>query len=135
MAPFGLFYLAAGKPTPNPAELLEGGRARDLMRTAADQFDWIVVDSPPLNPFADAHSWAGLTDGLLLIVRPGCTPRDLLQQTVAMLDGTFIAGVVMNCQEHRHQHSYRYYYPPRSSRENKEGIHDGEVAGSSEDKG
>lgn len=104
----GIFYLPAGFPSSNPVELLQGQRMRDLMQATAAAFDWVVLDSPPLNVFADAHCLAGLSDGTLLVVRSGVTPREGFEEAIAALDGSFLAGIVLNgCEDERRD---RYYY-------------------------
>jgi protein-tyrosine kinase len=106
--PLGVHYLGAGKPSGNPFELLQSARMRELIQRMTPAFDWIIFDSPPLVPFADAHSLGVLTDTVLLVVRPGYTPRDILRRTLAGLEGIDIAGIVWNASDDlRHD---RYYY-------------------------
>jgi capsular exopolysaccharide synthesis family protein len=113
--PFGFYYLPAGRASSNPFELLQGPRMRELVTLMAAAFDWIVFDSPPLIPFADAHCLATVSDSILLVVRQGLTPRDSLEQGLAALNGTHIAGVVFNASNDTRQDQYYYRYYPRSS--------------------
>ena len=115
--PQGLYYLPAGQANNNPFELLQRPRMRELIDILAPSFDWIIIDSPPLIPFADAHCLATFTDGVLLVVRPGVTPRKALQQGLAALAGVYVAGVVLNGDDDTRNDRYYYYYHPSTPQE------------------
>ncbi len=117
--PFGLYLLPAGHASSNPFELLQGPRMRELMKQIAPAFDWIVFDSPPLISFADSHCLATLTDTVLLVVRPGLTPRETVQQGLAALEGAYVAGVVLNASDDARQDRYYYHYYPAASAKGK----------------
>lgn len=118
--PLGLYYLPAGHASINPFELLQGPRMRALMELIAPAFDWIIFDSPPLIPFADAHYLAVLSDAVLLVVRPGVTPRKTVRQALAALDGACVAGVVMNASDDISQDKYYYLYQKDSYHDSAE---------------
>jgi capsular exopolysaccharide synthesis family protein len=113
--PLGFYYLPAGKASGNPFELLESPRMRELMARATVAFEWVVMDSPPLIPFADAHHLAVLADAVLLVARPLVTPRDTLRQVLSALESVQIAGVVLNASDDKTSDGYYYNYYPRSS--------------------
>jgi capsular exopolysaccharide synthesis family protein len=113
--PLGFYYLPAGKASGNPFELLEGSRMSELVALATTAFEWVVIDSPPLIPFADAHHLAVLVDAVLLVARPRVTPRDTLRQVLSALDSAQVAGVVLNASDDRRQDDYYYHYYPRAS--------------------
>ncbi len=108
--PLGLYYVPAGRASVNPFELLQAPRVREFMELMAAAFDWIILDSAPLIPFADTHCLATLTDTALLVARSGVTPRKALQQGLAALDGTHVAGVVFNASDDTRQDQYYYDY-------------------------
>jgi capsular exopolysaccharide synthesis family protein len=115
--PLGFYYLPAGKASGNPFELLESSRMRELVALATTAFEWVVIDSPPLVPFADAHHLAVLADAILLVARPRVTPRDMLRQVLSTLDATKLAGVVLNaCDDKKHDDYYYHYYPRASAK-------------------
>ncbi len=114
--PFGLYYVPAGSPTANPVNLLQKPLLAEFLTQAAAAFDWVVVDSPPLMPVADAQCLAGLCDGTLLVVRPGCTPRDGLEQALRALQGSFTVGIVLNGSGDAYRDHYYYYYAPSNGR-------------------
>lgn len=72
----------------------------------------ILLDSPPIVPIADSHFLAGLSDGVILVIRARQTRRELLQRAVESLGATNILGVVLNDVEYgdtRYAYAYRYY--------------------------
>ena len=113
--PLGFYYLPAGKASGNPFELLQGPRMRELVALATSAFEWVVIDSPPLIPFADAHHLAVLADAVLLVARQRVTPRDMLRQVLSTLDGVQVAGVVLNASDDKRNDDYYYHYYPRAS--------------------
>lgn len=114
--PLGVYYLPAGHTSRNPVELFQAKQMTELIAQAARLFEWIVLDSPPLNPFADAHCLATVADGVLLVQRMGLTPRPALQQAMESLAGVRVLGALLNgCNESQPEEYYSYYYGGRSS--------------------
>ena len=112
-----LWFLPAGEPPENPLELMQSGRTPDLLNTLGSFFDWIIIDSPPLFPLADASFWARLSDGVLLVVREGVTERKPLQNVSETLDRSRILGVIVNsCSDGNHQNYYQRYKARSASR-------------------
>jgi capsular exopolysaccharide synthesis family protein len=110
----GFWLMPAGNPPANPIELMQSGRLSELMRQLAPMFDWIIVDSPPLLPLADATVWARVTDGTLLVVRDGITEKARLQRGLEILKKSDLLGVVLNgCTNPSHK---TYYHPYSSSK-------------------
>ena len=93
---FGLFYMPAGIASANPSELLQKPALLEFMNQAAAAFDWVIVDSPSVNLFADSRHLATAVDGVLLVVRESVTPKELAQKSLAALDKAFIVGQVFN---------------------------------------
>lgn len=91
-----LWYLPAGERFEEPGEILQSGRLADSLTQLTGLFDWIIVDSTPLSPMADANIWNRLVDGMLLVVREGVTPIKALKKGLAGLDGPKLVGVVLN---------------------------------------
>jgi len=106
----GFWFLPAGEPPENLLELLQSERLQDLMNQLAARFDWIIVDSPPLLPVADASVWARLADGMLLVVREGKTEKRQLRRALASVDASNVLGVVINsCSTADEKHYYARY--------------------------
>lgn len=111
LEPSGVYLVAAGQPTTNPVELLQSERMKEFVFAVQHGFDWCVFDAPPLNPVIDAHCVATLADAVLLVVRPGYTPKPALEQALAAAEGFPFAGLVLNASDDSdQQHYYSYYY-------------------------
>lgn len=108
--PLGLYLLAAGSPVGNPVPLLEGAVFANVLASARQVFEWVIIDSPPLVPVADANCVASVVDGILLVVRWGLTPRDELDQALGALAGLPLIGLVLNTYDEPRQKSYYSYY-------------------------
>lgn len=93
-----LWVLTAGMPPPDPLRLLSSKTMEQLMSKAADEFDLVIYDTPPMLGFADVRLLSAKTDGLLLVVRLDQIKRSLLQQTIEDLrgSGATALGVVAN---------------------------------------
>jgi succinoglycan biosynthesis transport protein ExoP len=94
----GLFVLPSGRREPNAAETLPGTRMRTLLQGAADHFDLVILDTPPVLAAADASILAALSDQVLLVVRAASTSRTLAREALVRLRsvGANVAGAVLN---------------------------------------
>jgi capsular exopolysaccharide synthesis family protein len=108
LAPFHIHLLPAGSIPHNPLELIQSSKLPGLLTKMSTMFDWIVVDSPPLVPVADASVWGRLTDGTLLVARQGVTERRMLEKGLKPLDSPALLGVVFN-DTNGTSHQYDYY--------------------------
>lgn len=104
-----LFLIAGGSEVKDPTELLSNGRMKTLLQRLAGKFDWILVDSPPCLPVSDTSILADLCDGILMVVRAGSTPSEVVQKARHGLQGRNIIGVVLNSV--KEEPGYVSYYP------------------------
>lgn len=112
-----LWYLPAGERFDEPAEILQSSRLTESLTQLSGLFDWIVVDSTPLSPMADANIWNRLVDGMLLVVRENVTPVKQLKRGLAGVDSPKLIGVVLNAASEFDRVNYydkRYGAPPVS---------------------
>ena len=107
--PLGWYLLPAGEPRRNPTELLQTPAFGQIMQKLAPHFDWVLVDSPPVIPLTDSLSLQQHADACLLVVRAGRTPREAVEQTIALLDKKNVFGIVLNGVEARDHQYYQYY--------------------------
>lgn len=107
--PFGWHLLPAGESRKNTTELLQTPAFGEIMQSLAPFFDWILIDSPPVIPLTDAVSLQQHADGCLLVVRAGKTPREALEQTIALLGKNSVVGIVLNAIEIADHHYSEYY--------------------------
>ena len=101
--------LVCGPVPPNPSELLSSDRMHTLIREAMVDYQFVLVDAPPLLNVADGRILATLVEGAILVVKGGSTSRDLaLQAQLHVRDvGAHLIGVVLNDIDLRHN---GYYY-------------------------
>jgi tyrosine-protein kinase Etk/Wzc len=103
-------------PSVNPADLLVATRLQPLFDRLRQQYDYVLLDTPPLNLFTDAALIAANSDALLLVARSDKTDRDELKFAVAQLRNVkvVLAGAVLNDVElrrgSRYRQGYGYYY-------------------------
>lgn len=107
---YNLWAIPAGAPARNPGELIQLPAMRQLLESAGEKFDWVIVDSPPLNPFIDAQLLAGMTDTTVLVLRSGTTPRGAYENSLKQLKGAALAGVVLNGYDEPARKDYYSYY-------------------------
>jgi capsular exopolysaccharide synthesis family protein len=105
-----LFFIPAGRPVSNPAELLSKVQLKELLARLSPVFDWVILDAPPVLPVSDASVLAGLCDGVLFVVRAGSTAFDLSQMACQEFRGKNLVGVVLNRAEESEAYgAYPYY--------------------------
>ena len=106
-----LSVLPCGPVPPNPAELLGSDQMRRLLGELVDQFDHIVIDSPPVVSFADAVIVSTMVDGVILVVRGGFSSRGIVLRSRQILTdvGAKIYGVVLNDADMKSSDSYYHY--------------------------
>lgn len=107
----GLSFVPCGPLPPNPAELLAGSQVKVLLKEAANYFDIVVIDGPPIMGLADAPILAASAAGTLLVVEAGGTGRNLLRGAMRRLNvgAPRILGVLLTKFDAR-KASYGYGY-------------------------
>lgn len=107
----GLSLISAGAHAPNPTELLGSRAMAGLLATAAEKFDYVVLDSPPVMAVNDAVVLSPLVDGVVLVVKSRHMPRKILQRAEARLAQTRakILGVLLNRMDAHSDHYSTYY--------------------------
>jgi capsular exopolysaccharide synthesis family protein len=111
----GLSVLTAGPTPPNPAELLGGVRMQELMASLAQNYDMVIVDTPPVLIASDAAILSRFSGGTLVVVRAGRTQAAALRDAVEQLGnvGTRVIGTVLNDPDGevaKFTSYYGYYY-------------------------
>lgn len=105
-----LWTVGAGTVPPNPAELLSGEPVREIFATLQENFDLVLIDSPPVLPVTDAMILSRYCDAALLVVAAGQTRRTELHRTVEKFGHSCapVVGIVLN--EVTRQNSYASGY-------------------------
>ena len=91
-----LHVLPAGLKPGDPHQLLSSPEARTLVSKLREQYDRIIIDTPPVIPFTDADAIGALSDGIVLVVQAGTTPKSALAQEVGAITSARVLGVVLN---------------------------------------
>ena len=93
-----LSFIPAGPTPPNPAELVGSSRMRDTLEQLRDEYDFVIIDSPPTLPVTDAVVLAREADGIVLVVKGHDTPRELVRRARDQLvhAGAHILGALVN---------------------------------------
>lgn len=117
----GLYVIPSGLRDDAPGELITGDKFRVFLREIRNQFDIILLDTPPVVPVADTLGLRDQVDGFLFVYRLGFTPHHLMAQAVEEIGEKGIVGVVLNGAEPQRQKYYERYYGKYYRREEKEG--------------
>lgn len=112
--PLGFHLLPAGKPLENPADLLNSEWLSEVIAKLVDSFDWIIIDSPPAIPVADALSLKRSADASIIVARAGRTQQDAISETIRILGEDHVLGIILNGMEKldRGYYDYYSYYAP-----------------------
>ncbi len=108
----GLHLLTSGPIPPNPSELLGSAKMEMTLNMLARQYDYVVIDSPPVLAVTDAAVLSRRVEGVLLVVDAGRTRRGHLKQSIQQLESAnaHIMGMVLNRLSPRSDGYYTYYY-------------------------
>jgi capsular exopolysaccharide synthesis family protein len=93
-----LWLLPCGPIPPNPSEMLSSAKMKSALQLLGENFDHIIIDSPPLLKVTDSVILSTLVDGVILVVRGGKSTREIVRRTRQELSlaGAKIFGVVLN---------------------------------------
>ncbi|MGE5753629.1 MAG: CpsD/CapB family tyrosine-protein kinase [Deltaproteobacteria bacterium] len=106
----GLYIIPAGSRVEVPSYLLAGEKFRAFLDEVRNQFDVILLDTPPVLAVADTLSLRDQVDGFLFLYRAGFTPHSLIRQAVEEVGEDKVIGVVLNGVSQRSKKYYSRYY-------------------------
>jgi len=108
----GLKVATSGPVPPNPAELLGSRRFADLLERAREEFDYVLLDTPPIGLVSDPAILATQGDGVLLVFDSQRTRKESVREAVRNLEsvGAKVLGTVMNNVKTRKGGYYNYTY-------------------------
>jgi len=108
----GLYCLPCGTIPPSPADLLTLNATRSLLERLASEYDYVVVDTPPVLVAADTPIIGGLADTTIMVVRAGRTALEALDHARAAMLGTgaHLSGLVLNDVNRAGRYGRYYYY-------------------------
>ena len=104
-----LSVLPAGQAGGTTIAALSSDGMRMVVSEAAKQFDWVLLDTPPVGLLSDAHLVARVTDGVLFVIAAGSTPYSVVQRSIAEIGADRIVGTVLNRVEPSSLPAQDYY--------------------------
>jgi capsular exopolysaccharide synthesis family protein len=109
--PHALHVLPSGVVPPNPSELLGSRTMATLIDQFRDEFDIVVIDTPPILPVTDAAVVAAVADGAVMVTRAGRTAQARVRTALANLRSVDarVLGCVLNMQRVKGNVDYQYY--------------------------
>ena len=123
-----LYILPAGTPPPNPAELMASQQMVDLLAELRDQYDHVIVDTPPTLSVTDAVVLSTKADAVVLVIRSSQTTkpalrraRDILGQVNAKVAGVLLNAVNLDSADYYYYYEYQGKYGQRYYDENLDG--------------
>jgi capsular exopolysaccharide synthesis family protein len=134
----GLDLLTAGVIPPNPISLLDSKRMAALIESFVRDYDCVIFDMPPLAGIADAAILGSMTDGILLVVRPGVVDSSSARAAKDFLlrSGQNVLGLVANGVNIQNEpESYFYYRKENDDPKPTHGLEEEEKSAVSEEKG
>ena len=96
-----LFFLSSGPTPPNPTDLVGSKKLQDTLMTLLEQYDYILLDSPPVIAVSDAVLLSTMVEGVILVINVQTTPKHLLREARARLHyaRAKMLGTVLNRAE------------------------------------
>ena len=106
-----LSFLPAGRSVSNPAELFTSQRIKEFFLEMKHRYHdrYIIIDTPPVLPFAETRSLSAIVDGIVLVAKEGLVTLHNIEETMECLKGTAMLGIVYN-QATQEFHPDRYQY-------------------------
>ena len=107
-----LFMIFAGPSVPNPTEMLEKKYFEELLEFARDQFDYVLIDCPPMGAAIDAAVISKNCDGAIIVVSQGTVSSRVIVNVKRQLEnaGVHILGAVLNKVQMKKNGYYGSYY-------------------------
>ena len=111
-----LNIVTSGFLPPNPSECLNSARLDEIMREFRQQYDLVLIDTPPILPVADSIILGRKADGTLLVYEVGDIPRVALRRAKLILEQAQVKvlGIVLNnmrAEISMEQYHFNYHYP------------------------
>lgn len=128
----GFHVISAGGNAPNPIELLSSERMSALLDELREEYDYVILDFPPVGEVSDALAVVEKTDGILMVVRQNYCNRPIMTSAMRQFEfvGARVLGIIYNSV---HEHSGPYSYSKRYYHKYGRGYY-GAYAASSRDK-
>lgn len=107
-----LDIIISGPIPPNPSEILGSAKMRAFMEELYQEYDMVILDSPPVGLVTDAAVLSTMVDGVIMVCATGKTKREDIRKAIDSLNkvNANIIGVVMNKMKNKKKSGYNAYY-------------------------
>lgn len=110
-----LSIICAGNTPPNPSELLSSANMSKLIENLRKQYDYIIIDTPPINTVADAQILSRIADSTVMVCRSGNTKNTELHNALNLVERSNgnVCGIVLNnlnIKANKYSYHYKYGY-------------------------
>ena len=109
-----LDFITAGTIPPNPSEILGSTQMESFLEKLKSEYDYIIIDSPPVIAVTDSEILSSMVDGTILVVSANNTEMELMEKAVQLInhERSSFLGVVLNNFTYRSGYGsyYKYYY-------------------------
>lgn len=120
-----LDIIPCGPTPPNPSEILGSMRMRELLESLRKKYSRIIIDTPPITAVTDAVVLAQIVDGIVMVMRAGAVPKQVVQNSVEQLKSVnvnILGGVLNEVDTGRdnyyyYNRQYYYYYYGKSGKD------------------
>lgn len=119
-----VWFLDAEPHIPNPVDILGSKRFHSFIESLKDEYDYVVLDTPPLSAFIDAAVLGSIADGALLVVRRNFVRREEVLSSYEQLKKAEanVLGTVLNyCEDKKSEYYYYEYYSKDGKKLSKSG--------------
>jgi len=106
-----LAFISAGKIPDNPSELLSSDTMKKFLNNVRAQFDYILIDTPPIISVTDSGIVGAMADGVLMAIQAGRTQRGIVSRATELLHqahSKIIGHVLTSIEYHLPEYIYRY---------------------------
>jgi succinoglycan biosynthesis transport protein ExoP len=104
----------------NSTSLLSSQRMRDLFGVLREQYDFILIDAPPILPLSDMNIFEKVVDGIIMVVRAESTSKDAVMRALNTMGTDKVLGIVLNDVHHTpfsyYRYNYKYNYKSKTDR-------------------
>jgi capsular exopolysaccharide synthesis family protein len=107
-----LDVIPSGRIPPNPLEMLSAPRFAELLAKFREEYDMVIIDSPPVGPVSDPIVLSRLTDAVLFVVRAQKSQVKQVQQAISRLRRVQapLTGIILNFADVMRERYYKYHY-------------------------
>lgn len=136
---YGFDCIVSGPVPPNPAELLSGIKTKEFFDIVSEKYDYVIIDTPPINIVSDASILSKYVDGTILVARNKYTAHPSVARAVKTLNfaNAKILGFLFNDKSvsdettfymygGKYGHKYKYGYGRKYRKVSKYGYYYGE---------